>query len=123
MAERHPKSIFGQVGQTHMGAAIDAIFLKQNANETDFQMSEVFQYSDKEIQDFREMLNNFCIKLSWALKSNEIYKEGILNGLCEQKWGRCAFWVPCKVNGDSAVKAMLDRNFVRKVYDPLHFND
>jgi hypothetical protein len=123
MAELYPDSVMGQVGKTHMGAAIDGVFLNKNANDTKHVMSPVFQYSDSDIQAFKRQLLDFCKRLSEHIGSMYFPKEGIINGTCNKLYGgHCQFWVPCKLN-EQVSNVILNRDFIRKPYDPLHFND
>lgn len=123
MAEQYPDSVMGQVGKTHMGAAIDGVFLNRNANDTKHVMSPVFQYSDDDIVQFKQQLIDFCKRLSSHIQRSYFPKEGILNGTCNKLYGgHCQFWVPCKLN-EQVSNVILQRDFQRKPYDPLHFND
>lgn len=122
MARRHPESIMGQVGATRMGASITAIFLKPNANETMVERSDVFSYSDQQIEEFEETLQSFIKRLSMFIGSSYFPKEGILNGSCEGKWGRCDFWYACK-SPDNIAQVLLNRDFKRVPFNPLAYND
>jgi PD-(D/E)XK nuclease superfamily len=122
MSQLYPDSIMGQIGKTQMGAAIDAVFLKENANQTECKMSPVYTYTDRDIEQFKQSLISFCQKISYAVENNLLPQEGIMNGSCESKWGKCSFWVPCKLNND-VTKVILNRDFRRVKYEPLKFND
>lgn len=123
MARLYPESVLGQIGATHMGAAIDAIFLNKNANDTECRMSDVFQYSPQEMDEFERMLHDMCKKISFHVMNQYFPKEGILNGSCTGKYGSmCQFWVPCKLPDDRA-NIILGREFKRQKYDPMNFND
>lgn len=122
MAERYPESIMGKIGATRMGAFIDGIFLKANANETECKRSEVFTYSDKQIAEFKGTLDSKIAELSCAIEDNHFPKQGILTGACEKKFQKCQFWHACK-NDDSVAEVLLKRDFTRKVYNPLAFNE
>lgn len=122
MARTNPDSVLGRVGSTKMGAFIDGIFLKPKANDNEYMRSQVFQYSDKEMGEFEQQLLKFCSRFSRNVALNYFPKEGILNGTCEGKYGKCRFWSCCKSN-DSVSQLLLKRDFKRVVYDPLHFNE
>lgn len=122
MAERYPDSIMGKIGATRMGAFIDGVFLKANANETECKRSEVFTYSDKQIAEFKETLDYKIQQLSMAIRFNHFPKQGILTGACEKKFQHCRFWFACK-NDDSVAEVLLKRDFTRKMYNPLAFNE
>lgn len=121
MSERYPDSIMGQIGATKMGAFIDGIFLKSNANDTVCARSDVYQYSDEDIKSFEHLLVDKIKQLSFAISSNYLPKEGILNGSCEGKFSKCSFWNVCKSN-DTVAKVLLNRDFIRKPFDPLAYN-
>lgn len=127
MAEKHPDSILGTIGATKIGAAIDGIFLSANSNDTTFKMSTVFQFSDMAIERFKATLDTKIQELSRAVKIGFFPKEGILNGHCSRPWGenkigKCKFWHACK-NDDSVAEVLLKRDFTRKIYNPLSFNE
>lgn len=121
MSIMHPDSILGKVGATNMGAFINAIFLKPKPNEIEFVRSDVFRYSEVEMADFKMLLIDWCEKLSRHIRLNYFPREGILNGTCEAKWGKCKFWNVCKVNNHVS-NVLLNRDFKRVNYEPLKFN-
>lgn len=123
MHERYPDSIMGQVGKTHMGAAIDGVFLNRNQNEVKHIMSPVFQYSDDDIALFKQQVTDFCKRLSSHIERSYFPKEGIINGTCNKLYGgHCQFWVPCKVDKQVS-DVLLNRDFQRKKWNPLAFNE
>ena len=126
MAQRYPDSILGKIGATHMGAFIDAIFLSKNPNDTTFARSDVFQYKQKQLDDFQLTLDGVCKRVSEAVKTGYIPKEGLVAGLCERSFGdnksaKCDFWVPCKLDGE-VESVILRRDFIRKPFNPLAYN-
>lgn len=122
MARTQPDSILGQIGKTRMGAFIDGLFVKPKANDNEFQRSRVMQFSDEDIAAFERTLLEFCKKLSFHVQANYFPKEGILNGLCDGKWGFCDFWHACK-SPEHISQLLLKRDFKRTKYDPMNFND
>lgn len=121
MAQLHPESTLGKVGATRMGAAIDGVFLKAKPNDNEYQTGRVMQFGDVEMNEFKCMLFNFCKKISFHVQTNYYPKEGIMNGTCDGKWNRCWQWNVCKSN-ESVANVLLNRDFKRVVYDPLHFD-
>lgn len=121
MAQVAPDSVLGKMGQTQFRAMIDGIFLRANPNETVVQSSEAFYYDDDEINKFKETLDTKIQEISQALRKNDFPKQGILTGACEKKFGRCTYWNLCKSKPEIA-KILLDRDFVRKPFDPLSYN-
>lgn len=122
MAKLHPESALGKIGATKMGAFIDAIFLNAEANKTTFQRSEVHQYSDTEIDEIQMMLEDQCRKLSHAVKTGYLPKEGIVNGTCDGKYGKCMYWHVCKSNPQVGA-LLLGRDFIQKPFNPLAYNE
>jgi hypothetical protein len=117
-----PNSILGQIGKTKMGAFIDGLFIKPAASDNQYKRSELFQFSDKELSDFRFNLDNLCKRISFHVKEQYYPKEGLINGSCQGKWGKCHFWVVCKVE-DEVGNVLLKRDFKQKLFDPLHYSD
>src|ERR1019366_6279459 len=91
MSRLHPDSVLGQIGTTSMGAAIDAVFLKPKANDNEIIGSVVYQYKDKDLEAFELTLQEICKRLSYAIKYTYYPKEGIANGNCEMRHGKCSF--------------------------------
>lgn len=123
MAEKYPDSVMGQVGKTHMGACIDAVFLNEKVSETKHEMSPVHQYEDVKIEEFKRQILDFCERLSRHIGQSYYPQEGIINGTCSKLFSKvCQFWVPCKLSNQVS-DVILARDFKRQVWDPLHFND
>jgi len=122
MARLHPDSVLGKIGATNMGAMIDAIFIKPSANENKIRSSEIFQYKDKELADFEETLQVVCRRLSQAVQLNHFPKEGIVNGNCEMRHGKCMFFNMCSAD-ESVEKILLNRDFVKHSFNPLNYNE
>jgi hypothetical protein len=126
MAQREPDSVLGKIGAQKMGAFIDGIFLDPKANDTKFARSVVYQYGDNDIKQFEQLLVGVCKRISYATKTQELPKEGLVNGNCESKWsdgekGKCDFWNVCKSNIDVG-NILLNRDFIRKPFNPLMYN-
>ena len=122
MSKLHPESVLGQVGATNMGAMIDAIFLKPKANDNVIRSSVVFQYKDNDLTAFQDTLMAVCQRLSKAIELNFFPKEGIVNGNCELRHGKCMFWNVCAAD-DNVSKILLKRDFKQQKFDPLHYNE
>jgi hypothetical protein len=124
MSKRHPDSMLGQVGATQMGCFIDGIFLKASAQENEYERSEVFQFKDSDLDNFASVVDQLIRKLLVYVASKTMPdKEGIVNGTCQQKFGRCKFWNVCKQQDPVIASLLLKRDFVTKPYDPLTFNE
>lgn len=123
MAEQYPDSTLGRVGSTRMGAFIDAIFLKPDLADCSVKRSEVFQYSDSELNELHISLINYCFELSRRYKLNLLNeKQGILNGMCNWGGGLCQFWNVCKAP-DNIAALLLERDFKKVVWNPLDYNN
>jgi hypothetical protein len=123
-ARTNPDSVLGRIGATKMGAFIDAIKIHQDPNKVEMTRSEVFQYSNEDIDEFHSTLSTWiATRLMPALESGKRYKEGIFTGTCLGQYGyKCTFWSVCKSNPTIA-ELLLKRDFIKKPFDPLHYND
>lgn len=122
MSRQHPESVLGKIGATNMGAAIDAIFLKPKANDNAIRSSVVFQYKDADLDAFELTLVEICNRLSRAVRAMYFPKEGIANGNCEMRHGKCSFWNVCAAD-DSVSHILLKRDFEQKIFNPLKYNE
>lgn len=122
MSVSNPDSILGKVGATRMGAAIDGVFLKSKVNDIEYQQSKVLQFGDEEMDKFHKMLVAYCEKISYHVHMNHFPQEGILNGSCDGKWGKCWQWNVCK-SPKNVADVLLKRDFDRRMWNPLAFNE
>ena len=122
MAERFPDSILGQIGKGAIGTRFDGIFMKPEINKVTFARSDVKRWDDKEIEEFRILLDDLCKKISFHVKTGYLPKEGLTNSSCEGKWGKCMFWNCCK-NPDVIAQVLLNRDFDIKPFNPVAYND
>lgn len=128
MAHSNPESLIGKVGSSHMGAFIDGIFLAPNANETKCKRSDVYSFSQKSLDAFQMTLDDKIQEISRAVKTGYLPKQGILNGACEaepdgmRKFQKCKFWTICK-SDDVVGGVLLKRDFIRKPFNPLAYNE
>lgn len=136
-ARNNPESTLGRIGATRCGVFIDGVFLKPDANAMVVKRSEVFQLDHYTMSRFEAMLKRFCEELSRKVSEgievlydeNEIVnntisnldKEGTMNGSCESRWGKCAFWNVCK-SPDNIGELLLKRDFEIKPWEPSNYN-
>lgn len=121
MAEREPDSMLGQIGKQAVGCVIDGIFLKAKASDNIYQSSSVYMFGEGTMSTFRLMLDLFIDRLSYAVKHNIFYPEGILNGSCKGEY-KCKFSPVC--GAPSPVHdIMLSNNFIQVNYNPLKFGE
>jgi hypothetical protein len=123
MAVKYPDSILGKIGKTNIGTFIDAIFIKPAANDNKYLRSDVQQYTDEQLAEFQLTLDDQCRRLSSAIKTGYLPKEGIVNGSCESRWGKCKFWNVCNASKQEVADVLLKRDFIQKPFSPLHYND
>lgn len=123
MSLAHPESVLGQIGKTDVRYCIDGIFIKPRPSDNTYKRSEVFPVND--LAQFRESLDQTIAQLA-AVAQRKIrtgrlpLKTGLLNGSCHGQWGLCSFAQVCKAQDDSIGQVLLGRDFIKKVYDPLH---
>jgi len=123
MHERHPDSVLGQVGAGTVGARIDAIFIKPAAAEVKYISSNVFTFKQETVEEFRTMLTGQIHRLLDWIEKNELPpREGILNGTCQKIYGPCKYSNICQAPAEVR-EVMLDRDFIKKPYDPLTFGE
>lgn len=122
MAERFPDSILGKIGAGPIGVQYDGVFLKPAANDVTIEQSEVYIYSVEQINEFRMLLDGECKKISDSVRTGYLPKQGIINGSCESKWGRCVFWQVCQ-KPDVVAEMLLKRDFNKVKFNPLAYND
>lgn len=122
MAKMYPSSVLGQIGATPVGAFIDAIFIKPSANEAKYARSEVYNFQQWDMDEFRRSLDLLIMRLSDAVSKNEWGREGIVNGFCDRKYGRCTFWNVCNSNPKTG-ELLLARDFKQRIFSPLNYND
>lgn len=129
MGKNYPESVLGQVGNSNVGAFIDALFIKPNAMENEYKRSNVFTYSDTEMSEFESMLRCKIQELSHYVSQlagghiQRMPKQGILQGTCERKFGICEFAIVCQQQKEEFAEFLLNRDFIKKHYNPLKFNE
>jgi len=121
MGRKHPESLLGTIGNSTIGCFIDGIFLKPKSIDNVIIRSEVFQYKD--MDQFEAGLIHNIKSLSGYIKADTFPKLGIINGMCEQKFGKCSFYHACSADNDKIANLILQRDFSQRHYDPLHRKD
>ena len=123
MAKDNPDSVLGKIGAGKMGAFIDAIFLKADKNQTSHGRSPIYSYTDEYLERVMMLLDDQCKKLSLAIKTGYLPQEGLINGTCMHAiYGtKCYLWNICKSNPQVAAMG-LERDFIRKPFNPLEYN-
>jgi len=122
MAKMHPESILGQVGATKVGTRIDGLFIKPAPNDNKYVSSDVFQYTDSDIEEFQKTLDYKIEQISAAVKDNHWPKQGILNNSCIGKWGLCSFSNACAASSNEVSELLLNRDFKKRDFNPLNYS-
>lgn len=127
-SEIDPTSVLGRMGSQNMGIFVDAIFLDADPNKTKVVRGDVRQFNQGDIAEFRSTLDKWIKRLSFSVAymnhSDPVtrpLKEGILNGSCEGKWGKCTFWDVCN-SPDHIGAILLKRDFVEVAFEPSDYN-
>lgn len=121
IAQREPESVLGKIGATRVGTFVTAIFLKTNSSDIEVKSTEVFQYSEKDMNDFQMMLDDYIKKVSFHISTGYLPKEGIITGACQRPWGFCNFWNVCKCPEDIG-EILLKRDFKKVPFTPLNYS-
>lgn len=130
MGIMYPESVLGHLAKTNPGCFIDAIFLDKDANKSKVQRSpEIYQVKPADLDAFQMTLDDVIKRVSSAVKTGYIPKEGIINGSCikyqnvsEKNFVKCIFWNACR-NDDRVGEILLKRDFKRVQFDPLNYNE
>lgn len=125
MSKVKPASALGQIGATNVGYCIDGIFIKTRPSDNVYKRSEVFTVSD--LESFQDTLDVQIAQFSQLIQrvksGKQPHKNGLINGSCEGKFGLCGYWGVCKAQDPVIGQMLLDRDFIRKPYDPLHHQE
>jgi len=122
MHELYPDSALGKIGATSVGAQFDGVFIKPAINDVTFVKSPVYQYPKERVQEFRDLLTEKCKQLSISIQGGVQNKEGLINGSCQGKWGKCLFWNVCQ-HPKNVADILLARDFNKKPFNPLAYNE
>jgi len=121
-AQMYPQSIFSDMMKKGIiGSFIDGVFLLGKDKEPEFKRSEIFQFSDDKMQEFRTMLREQVMRLvNFAKLNTRPAREGMLNGACQTVYGACKFFHACNALDEVHAGHILNNNFIKKPYDPLN---
>lgn len=121
MGRLYPDSLLGQIGNSTVGCFIDGIFLKPKSIDNKVARSEVYVFKD--MTEFEQSLMRSIIQLTNDIRKNDFPKLGLLNGACEQRYGKCSFYHACGADNDKIADLILKRDFKQRIYDPLSRQD
>jgi hypothetical protein len=122
MSKLYPESVLGRIGATPVGAMIDAIFIKPSTNDNKYMRSEVYNFKPWDMEEFQSSLDLLIKRISNAVEKNQWGREGVVNGFCDRKFGKCSFWGVCNVDAKTG-EALLNRDFKKKPFAPLNYNE
>lgn len=122
ISEREPESTIGKIGATKMGSFIRAIFLDKDINKVYWKDSEVYYFPEEDIEAYRKTVEDYCLRISSAVRTGYLPKEGILNGSCQHAYGLCDFWNVCKVR-EEAAQMILKHHFTQRPFTPLDYGN
>lgn len=116
-----PSSILHKYKGKDVGSFVDAVFIK-SSGETSIRRTDVHVFTQEQRDEYERLLYNLCL---WFDANNMNIlpdREGLLNDSCsENKYGsKCDFFDVCACNDSIAAEHVLNRNFVKKPYDPLN---
>ena len=129
-AKEYPGSIYEKfMSKGIPGAFVDGIFLAGADKPVTFARSEIFQFSEDKMAEFRNLLDKKihdllkCVNNKY--KSSDAFsvpREGMLNGACQTVYGACKFFNVCNALDDIHAEHLLRNNFVQKPYNPLDYD-
>lgn len=127
-AENYPDTIWGTLGKNGCAIMIDGIFC-QGKDKILFERSDPITISE-------QVLSEFAIELEKTIRdlmvmTRQYYsregtiptRNGLVNGACETKYGKCGYLYPCQAPNERARMVLLERDFITKPYDPLNFHE
>ena len=125
MSQMYPESILGQIGATKVGAFIDALFVKPAASDNKYARSEVFQYPEEHMIEYENDLRLFINRMLNAFEfPDALTQDGIITGACEKGYGKlCMFFNVCGCHDKNVAKILLDRDFLKKPFNPLNYSE
>ena len=121
-----PDSIYAAINKEPIGVRIDGIFLQGATKPVEFISSDVMLLSAFDMAEYDILLQRTCHKLAALVRAEHspspvIYREGMMTGYCNKKYGMCSFFDYCVAKDPAVKQSILERSFVKKFYDPLMF--
>ncbi len=128
-AKAFPESFIGKLCDDIIGCQIDGIFYKGADKDVEYKRSDVMLFSDDpRMEEFESLIDSKVRKLvikikDWKNRGFTPMREGMLNGSCETKYGKCDFFQSCAAIDKETRNVILDYNFIKKHYNPLSFSE
>jgi len=108
--------------QQRIGGFINGIFLHKEISKVEFKRSDIFFYSDKDLDEYETLMMATVNRIAYYYENNIIpLREGKVNGTCSGNFGECHFWRACNAPDEISEKAILNSSFPPKDYEPLSF--
>lgn len=122
---RFPENPLSQLNY-QIGAFIDGIFLGSEEEGAEFHRSEVFFFKDAQLDEYERLMKEAIFKLIHNTKQLPILpaREGMFNGTCQGKYGRCEYWAACCMAHDPVSRELILKHHLKQVkYEPLKFGE
>jgi len=118
LASIEPDGPFAKIASTPIGAFVDGIFLSPS-KPSSFIRSEVTIFKEEDLFVYERLLMDTCKRIAqW--KSPPL-ANGLINGACETKYGRCRYFNVCAAPDNKSREYILQNKFTIKSYQPLLF--
>lgn len=128
-AKEYPSSIWADMIKQPFGCFIYGIFLEppSSSKQTRFLRSDLIQFNQADMEEYEMLLRSKIKQIvsmyeAWRINTIKPYREGIINGTCEQKFGLCKYAPLCMATNETHQGHILRNNYVTRQYDPLLFS-
>jgi len=107
----------------NVGAVIDGVFLNAT-RPTQFKRSDMFNYTDKQIDNLRTMINRLIADIEDAIRTGEWSQNITQCNSCVYTPDKlCKYFRLYSVQDEELREHFLQRDFVQKTYDPMTFDE
>jgi len=124
LAGRYPTNLGGL---KNLPCFIDGVFLKKpaktdrgNKESCKLERSDLIDFEPDVMEEFEHGLGKFIQDLAVQIKNNDFKPDGLINGACEGKYGKCEFFEVCSASKGNR-EYMLENMFKVVEYNPLTF--
>lgn len=123
LSEQEGGDFYKELLKTRLGCRINGIFLKEAISECQFEQSEVFFFSQEQLDEFKFNLKQLCEKIERFVFNNIDLptREGMFNGTCSGNFGDCEFSSCCAASREEVASSLLNNYFIQREYKPLEF--
>lgn len=108
-----------------IGAFIEGIFISKT-EDTKFELSDVWQFSDVDMEEFDTLVKEKVYELANLFNSNRVtpwtMRDGIICGACVDDKFPCKFWNLCAAKSDLARTYIIQNDYKVVPYNPLNFS-